>query len=75
MLVYRKSKRVPEKHINVCKIDNQCKFDARSRALKTGTLDNPEGWGEVVGGRSRSGDTCTLMAELCRCKSKITTLL
>ena len=75
MLDHQKSKRVPEKHINICKIDDQCNFDARSRALKAGTLDNPKEWGEEGGGRSGCGDTCTPVAELCRCKSKITTLL
>ena len=56
-------------------MDDQCNFDARSRALKAGTLDNPKEWGEEGGGRSGCGDTCTPVAELCRCKSKITTLL
>ena len=38
-------------HITICKIDNQCKFNAWSRAPKAGALDNPEGWDGEGGGR------------------------
>ena len=34
-------------YITICKIDDQCKFDALSRALKAGALGQPRGmeWG------------------------------
>ena len=32
-------------YITICKIDNQCKFDAWSRALKAGALGQPRGMG------------------------------
>ena len=31
-------------HISICKIDDQCKFDAGSTAVKAGALGHPEGW-------------------------------
>ena len=31
--------------------------------------------GSELGGRFRMGDTCTLMADLCQCMAKTTTLL
>ena len=39
--------------------------------------DNPEGWGEGGGGRGGSGwwDTCTFIADSCRCMAKTTTIL
>ena len=63
----------------VCKIDDQCKFDAWSRALKASTLGQPqpEVWGGEGGGRGRSGweDTCTPVADSCWCTAKTTTIL
>ena len=41
-------------YITICKTDNQCKFNARSRGLKAGALDNTEGWGGR--GRFRIGE-------------------
>ena len=32
-------------YITICKIDGQCKFDARSRALKASALGQPRGMG------------------------------
>ena len=39
-------------YITICKIDGQCKFDARSRALKASALGQPRGlgWGVQDGG-------------------------
>ena len=38
--------------------------------------DNAEGWnGREVGGGFRMGDTCTPMADSCRCMAKTTTIL
>ena len=37
-------------YITMCKIDDQCKFDARSRALKAGALGQPRGMGWEGGG-------------------------
>ena len=44
---------------------------------KLGLWDNPEGWGEGGGGRGGSGwwDTCTFIADSCRCMAKTTTIL
>jgi len=36
--------------------------------------DNPDGWGGEGGG-FRMGDTCTPMADPCRCMAKTTTIL
>ena len=38
-------------YITICKIDDQCKIDAWSRALRLVLWDNPEGWGGEVGGK------------------------
>ena len=39
-------------YITMCKIDDQCKFDAWSRALKAVVVwNNSEGWGGEGGGR------------------------
>ena len=39
--------------------------------------DNPEGWGGQGGGRGvqDGGNTCTPMADSCRCMAKTTTIL
>ena len=38
--------------------------------------DNPEGWDEEGGGRGFwMGDTCTPMADSCKCMAKATTIL
>ena len=52
-------------YITICKIDDQCKFDAGHS--KPVLWDNPEGWGEEGGGRGGSGwwDTCTFIADSC----------
>ena len=53
--------------ITMCKIDNQCEFDARSRAPKAGFLGQPKGIG--CGGRwegdSGRGVTRIRMANSC----------
>ena len=40
-------------YVTICKIDDQCKFHARSRAPTPVLWDNPEGWGG--GGRWEGG--------------------
>ena len=64
-------------YITLCKIDDQCKFNAWSRAPKAGTLGKPRGMGQ--GRRWEGGpewwDTCTPMADSCRCMAKTTTIL
>ena len=43
-------------YITICEIDDQCKFDAQSRALNPVPWDNPEGWcGEGVGSGVQDG--------------------
>ena len=43
-------------YITICEIDDQCKFDARNRALNPVPWDNPEGWGgEGVGSGVQDG--------------------
>ena len=37
-------------YITICKIDDQCKSNASSTALKTTPLDNREGWSVKGGG-------------------------
>ena len=56
----------------MCKIDNQCKFDAWSRAVKAGALGQPRGmgWGGRREGHSGWGDTYAPMADSCRCMAK-----
>ena len=46
--------------ITICKIDDQCKFNAWSRALKASALGHPRrmGWGQRWMGGSGLGDTC-----------------
>ena len=44
--------------------------------LKTVLWDNPEGWGgEGCGWGFRMWDTCTPVADSCRCIAKTTTIL
>ena len=43
--------------VTVFKIDDQCKFNARSRALKASALGQPEGWGGEGGKRIQDGGT------------------
>ena len=66
-----------ERYITICKIDDQCKFDAWSRAHKAGALRQPRGLG--CGGRwegvQDSGDTCAPMADSRQCVAKATTIL
>ena len=59
-----------EMYITICKIDDQCKFNAWSRALKAA-----DRVGRVLGGGFRMGDTCASMADSCRCMAKTTTIL
>ena len=55
-------------YITICEIDDQCKFDARNRALNPVPWDNPEGWGgERVGWGFWMGDVCTPVADSCQC--------
>ena len=62
--------------ITVCKIDDQCKFNARSRALKTGALRRPgDRVGVGEGEEFRMGDTCAPVADSCECMAKMTTIL
>ena len=50
--------------ITICKIDDQCKSDARSRALKASALGQPRGMG--WGGRwERGSGWGTPMADSC----------
>ena len=64
-------------HITMCKVDDQCKFDAWSRALKASALGQPRGvmWGERWDGGSGWGDTCALMADSCLCMAKTTAIV
>ena len=44
--------------------------------IKADHWDDPEGWdGRETRRRFRMGDTCTLMADSCRCMAKTTTTL
>ena len=54
-------------HITICKIDDHCKFDACSMAIKAGALEQPRGmgWGGRWDGVWDVGDTCTPLADLC----------
>ena len=56
-------------YIATCKIDDQCKFNAWSRALKAGALGQPRGLNEGGGGRGvqDGGLTCIPMADSCWC--------
>ena len=44
-------------YVTICRIDDRCKFDARSRALKAGALGQLRGmgWGGKCEGRSGWG--------------------
>ena len=55
-------------YITICKIDDQCKFDAWSRATKTGALGQSigVGLGGSWEGGSGWGDTCRLVADSCQ---------
>ena len=53
--------------ITICKIDDQCKFDAW-RALKAGALGKPIGMGWEGG--PGWGKTWTLLADSCQCMAK-----
>ena len=77
-----KSGTIWENSIETCilphvKIDDQCKFNAWSRAPKAGALGQPIGMG--WGGRwervSGWWDTCAPMADSCQCMAKTTTIL
>ena len=59
------------------KIDDQCKFDAWSRALKVSALGQPRGmgWGGKWEQGSGQGDTCVPVGDSCRCMVKTTTIL
>ena len=58
--------------ITIDEIDDQCKFDGRSRALKARALGQPKrmGWGERWEGCSRWGHTCAPVADSCQCIAK-----
>ena len=64
-------------YITIYKIDDLCKFDARSRAVKAGALGQPRGMGWVGRWKEGSGwgDTCTPMADACQCIAKTITIL
>ena len=63
-------------YIIVCKIDDQCKFDASGRALKVSALGLPRGIGWVGrAGIQDGGDTCTPVADSCQCIAKAITIL
>ena len=59
------------------KIDDQCKLDAWSRALKASALEQPEGWVGEGGGREvqNGGHACVPKADLCQCVTGATTVL
>ena len=62
--------------ITICETDDQCKFDAWSRAPKTSALEQLGGMGS--GGRwegFRTGDTRLPMADLCQRMAKTITIL
>ena len=63
--------------ITICKIDDQCKFNAWSRAPKDGPLGQHRGMG--LGRRWERGsgwwDTCTSMADSFQCMAKPITIL
>ena len=54
-------------YITICKIDGQCKFNARSRAPKAGALGQPRGigWGGRWKGIQDEGDTWIPVANSC----------
>ena len=60
-------------YITICETDDQCKFDALSRALKAGALGQPRGmeWGGRWDGVSGWGHTCAPVADSCLCMAKL----
>ena len=64
-------------YITICKIDDQCKSNAWSRALKADALGQPRrmGWGGRWEGSSWWGDTCIPIANSCWCMAKTITTL
>ena len=63
-------------YITICKIEDQCKFDAWSRTLKAVLWANPEGWGGEGGGRGvQDSGTHMHMADSRLCVAKTTTIL
>ena len=63
-------------YITIYEIDDQCKFDSWKGALKA-SVGQPRGmgWGEEWEGGSGCGDTCTPVADSCRCMSETATVL
>ena len=63
-------------YITLCKTDDQCKFDAWSRAPKASALGQFRviGWGERWEEGSGWGDTCLPVAYSCWCMSIIITI-
>ena len=58
-------------NIIICETDRQYRFDGWDRVLRTGALDDPEGWDGEGGGRGlRMGNTCIPMAYSCQCMAK-----
>ena len=64
-------------YITICKIDDQCKFDALSRTLKAGALEQPRGrgWGGKREAGSEWGNTCVPVTDSCQCMAKTITIL
>ena len=64
-------------YITICKVDDQCKFDAWSRAVKAGALGPPRGmgWGGRWEGASGWGDTRASVGDSCLCMAVTTTIL
>ena len=64
-------------YITICKIDDQCKFNAWNRGLKASILGQPGWmqWGGKWEGISGWEDTWAPMADSCQCMEKMTTLL
>ena len=64
-------------YITICKIDDQCKFDALSRADKAGALGQPRGM--ESGGRQAGGHlgwgTRAPVTDSCQRMAKTTTIL
>ena len=49
-------------YITMCKIGDQCKLEAWSRAPKSSALEQPRGMGREVRGGFRMGGTCIPVA-------------
>ena len=65
-------------YITICKIDDQCKFYAWSRALKTHALGHQEGWGREgsgQGAQDRWTHVHTGRFMSIQCMAKVTTML